>query len=628
MTNFKKVISRSKTIFYFLFSMIFLLAILSCLTIVNSSREFTRYREMAVDSNVAKNLLNDLMFLRMSVKNYIYYGSEKFEKQFDNRLAEVEASLIDAESSIQNSERVRLLKETASLFADYKSAFQELVLSTKEKAELVKNLETSKASAKALFGDNPQSLSEQRKYLYGAFESFYWSLQKQIKSRTEFQRNLNNPLTVLTFQLQEEKYSRDLALLNEHAVAMIGLQRDIVKASKKQLEASNNKLDKIGPVIASKLDEIARSIQAVQDQLGPRLVWINTLSFFALLIVSLGVMLISLLSFLGLFRQFDVISATISSLSDDLNQSTRDLREISRQTSGSSEKVSKTTEQQASFLLETTSALEEIEKMTRRSLQSVQNATENTAKMKKISEKANGSMNELNDSMAEIKRSNEMIENFSSMISEIERKTRLIDEIVSQSKILSFNASVEAERAGAHGKGFAVVAEEVGFLAKNSGDIAREIQDIVIESQQTVDKITNTNREKVDEGNQLTKSVSKIFSEISDTCIDVLNKNENVLEAANEQVTGIGQINRSVTRLDTSTQENAAVARDTSKATKQIATQAQDLTRVVDRLDEIFGKNDSGISSQNRVIGFFDSWFDKVNQVHSKRNQNSPDRVA
>jgi len=42
-----------------------------------------------------------------------------------------------------------------------------------------------------------------------------------------------------------------------------------------------------------------------------------------------------------------------------------------------------------------------------------------------------------------------------------------MNDIVFQTKLLSFNASVEAARAGIHGKGFAVVADEVGNLATN-----------------------------------------------------------------------------------------------------------------------------------------------------------------
>lgn len=64
-------------------------------------------------------------------------------------------------------------------------------------------------------------------------------------------------------------------------------------------------------------------------------------------------------------------------------------------------------------------------------------------------------------------------------VSAVKIKTKLIEDIVFQTKILSFNASVEAARAGDHGKGFSVVAEEIGLLARQSGTSAIEINNIV-----------------------------------------------------------------------------------------------------------------------------------------------------
>ncbi|MCX7978832.1 MAG: methyl-accepting chemotaxis protein, partial [Bdellovibrionaceae bacterium] len=83
----------------------------------------------------------------------------------------------------------------------------------------------------------------------------------------------------------------------------------------------------------------------------------------------------------------------------------------------------------------------------------------------KFSEDMHGSIQELEAAMG--------------VIRQVAKKTEVINEIVFQTKLLSFNASVEAARAGEAGKGFAVVAEEVGKLAKMSGDAATEISQIV-----------------------------------------------------------------------------------------------------------------------------------------------------
>jgi methyl-accepting chemotaxis protein len=62
---------------------------------------------------------------------------------------------------------------------------------------------------------------------------------------------------------------------------------------------------------------------------------------------------------------------------------------------------------------------------------------------------------------------------------QVERITRVIDDMAAQTNLLALNAAIEAARAGEHGRGFAVVAEEVRKLATSSGQAAREAADII-----------------------------------------------------------------------------------------------------------------------------------------------------
>ena len=177
---------------------------------------------------------------------------------------------------------------------------------------------------------------------------------------------------------------------------------------------------------------------------------------------------------------------------------------------------------------QTSASIEEISSMT-------ENNVVEARKMQDIANTMQEQMNELDQAMVQITESNKKIEQLTTIIQEIEEKTAIIDDIVFQTKLLSFNASVEAERAGEHGRGFAVVAQEVGNLAKMSGSAALEIANIVKDSTQKAAVISSENKKKVELGNDIVKETQKQAALISAGAAGLSN-------ASNEQSIGIGEI--------------------------------------------------------------------------------------
>ena len=105
-------------------------------------------------------------------------------------------------------------------------------------------------------------------------------------------------------------------------------------------------------------------------------------------------------------------------------------------------------------------------------------------------------MDDMVTSMNSIKEVNGRLTNMAHIINEISKKTVVINDIVFKTQLLSFNASIEAARAGVHGKGFAVVAEEVGKLAQLSGEASNEIDSLLIKSNKDVSSILEDNQNK------------------------------------------------------------------------------------------------------------------------------------
>jgi methyl-accepting chemotaxis protein len=245
---------------------------------------------------------------------------------------------------------------------------------------------------------------------------------------------------------------------------------------------------------------------------------------------------------------------------EKVRSATHSIASASSQIAAGNLDLSTRTEAQASALQQTAASMEQLTSTVRQSADNAKQANQLAGSASAAAAKGGAVVGEVVTTM-------EAIADSSKKIAEI---INVIDGIAFQTNILALNAAVEAARAGEQGRGFAVVAEEVRNLAQRSALAAREIKTMIGESAQ-----------KVEAGSQLVYDAGHSMSEIVTQVKRVSDLIAEITSAAQEQSSGIGQVNEAVTQMDQTTQQNAALVEQGAAAAASLRDQTDGLAKAM-----------------------------------------------
>jgi len=270
---------------------------------------------------------------------------------------------------------------------------------------------------------------------------------------------------------------------------------------------------------------------------------------------------------------------TARALNSELVHFVRTLREFSDQNEetseslkASSENLSSASGEQSAAVQQTVASIAEIRSMLAQTSNHVREVQNLTFTVNDKTHDGMQIMNRMEAAMMAIEHANGQLQSFEEIIGAIREKTQIINDIVFKTQLLSFNASIEAARAGQYGRGFAVVAEEVGKLAQMSGGASKEIDQLLSDSQKRVGKIVEAVRGRVKDGKDVSGEALKRFGEIAKQIGTISEKVTQVGEATLEQEGGVEQTARAMDQMDQTALHNKKSAEQMFKVAEKVRT--------------------------------------------------------
>ncbi|MBB5861927.1 methyl-accepting chemotaxis protein [Xanthomonas arboricola] len=285
--------------------------------------------------------------------------------------------------------------------------------------------------------------------------------------------------------------------------------------------------------------------------------------------------------FRGVFAQMrDDANATAAQLAEivgSIKTSAVSIKGAATEIAAGNQDLSQRTEQQAANLEETAASMEELTSTVKQNAEGARQANQLAIGAASVAAQGGEVVGKVVETMSGIEASSKKIADIISVI----------DGIAFQTNILALNAAVEAARAGDQGRGFAVVASEVRTLAQRSAGAAKEIKDLIDDS---VHRVT--------EGSALVQSAGKTMNEVVASVQRVTDIMGEISAASQEQSAGIEQVNQTITQMDETTQQNAALVEEATAAARSLEEQAIHLTEAV----AVFKTDDAHVASAKALV--------------------------
>jgi PAS domain S-box-containing protein len=347
---------------------------------------------------------------------------------------------------------------------------------------------------------------------------------------------------------------------NGQAAGLVGISKDITERKRAEEKLERDLERFLAVVSAAAHGDLAQRGQAGEDTLGR---------------IAGGVNLM-LESFADLLLGVRDTSFSVSSASAEILSAAT---QIARGAQHGRDEVHST----LSAVEEMARSMEQVSRHADESAQSAHQVLQHVGEGKESVNASATGMTRIDSAVSETANKMRLLEKRSKQIFEI---IALIEEIASQSTLLSLNAAIEAAHAGEAGRGFGVVAEEIRRLADRSTESTKAVsvivEGIVEETRLVLGAMENGLRE-VHQGRELAEHAQRSLERIQSLVERSAAFAEQISHASREQVQATHTVSKAMQTIANVTEESSAGASETSRAVKDLVDLSEQLIKGVSR---------------------------------------------
>lgn len=252
------------------------------------------------------------------------------------------------------------------------------------------------------------------------------------------------------------------------------------------------------------------------------------------------------------------LNDTLENISEASNQVSTGALQLAQNAQSLAEGAS----DQAGAIDQLTSTIENVSGMAKESAENQEIAAKNVSRVAQEAAKGKAEIGKLLEAMEKITNTSKEIENI----------TVSIEDIASQTNLLSLNASIEAARAGESGRGFAVVADQIGKLAADSAQSAVNTRELIAKS---LEEIAN--------GNAITRNTAVVLEEVLNSMNEILEIVESSSSASQSQAAMLEDISQNIEKISAVVESNSASAQENSATSEELTSQSDTMTGMISK---------------------------------------------